>query len=173
MPWASEPEGPLAAPGEYTVSLAVRKDGKLEEVAGPKTFTVKSLPQGKETSQNLDAVVAFQRKAGELYRAVSGASALTGELNQRITHLKAAIPDTPAAGEVHEQRLRRIKARLDDLVVALNGDRTVASRSEPTRTRSVNVCRRTASNPCATAALPATGRARKSAWCSHVQALSS
>ncbi|MEO0631637.1 MAG: glycosyl hydrolase, partial [Planctomycetota bacterium] len=132
VPWASPPQGPLAAPGEYTVSLAVRQNGTLEEVAGPKTFTVKSLPQGKETSQDLGAVVAFQRKAGELYRAVAGASALTGELDTRITHLKAALTDTPAADESHEQRLRQIKTRLDDLVVALNGDRTIASRNEPT-----------------------------------------
>ncbi|MEO1595813.1 MAG: glycosyl hydrolase [Pseudomonadota bacterium] len=132
VPWASPPQGPLAAPGEYTVSLAVRQNGALEEVAGPKTFTVKSMPQGKETSQDLSAVTAFQRKAGELYRAVAGASALTGALNERITHLKVAIPDTPAADESHEQRLRQIKTRLDDLAVALSGDRTVASRNEPT-----------------------------------------
>ncbi|MEO0616679.1 MAG: glycosyl hydrolase [Pseudomonadota bacterium] len=132
VPWASDPQGPLAAPGEYTVSLAVRQNGALEEVAGPKTFTVKSMPQGEETSQDLGAVTEFQRKAGELYRAVAGASALTGELNTRITHLKAALTDTPAADESHEQRLRQIKTRLDDLVVALNGDRTIASRNEPT-----------------------------------------
>ncbi|MEO0345798.1 MAG: glycosyl hydrolase [Pseudomonadota bacterium] len=132
VPWASDPEGPLAAPGEYTVSLAVRQNGTLEEVAGPRTFTVKSMPQGKETSQDLGAVTAFQRKAGELYRAVAGASALMGELNTRITHIKAALTDTPAADESHEQRLRQIKTRLDDLVVALNGDRTIASRNEPT-----------------------------------------
>ena len=76
--------------------------------------------------------MAFQRKAGELYRAVTGASALSGELNQRIDHLKAAIPMTPAADETLEQRLRAIEARLDALVVSLDGDRTVASRNEPT-----------------------------------------
>ena len=131
-PWSSDPQGPLAAPGRYTVSLAIRQDGKLTEVAGPKPFAVKSLPQGNETSNNLDDVVAFQRKAGELYRAVMGAGALTGELNQRIDHLKAAIPRTPAADETMEQRLRDIEARLDELVVLLSGDSSVASRNEPT-----------------------------------------
>ena len=131
-PWATDPRGPLVAPGRYTVSLAVRQNGELTEVAGPQSFEVKSLPQGGETSRDLAGVQAFQRKAGELYRAVAGAGALAGELNNRIEHLKVAIPNTPSAGEPLEQRLRQIEARLDDLVVLLNGDSTVASRNEPT-----------------------------------------
>ena len=131
-PWASDPRGPLAAPGQYTVSLAIRQNGELREVAGPTPFMVKSLPQGDETSDDLAGVLEFQRKAGELYRAVRGAGALTGELNQRIDHLRVAIPRTLSADESMEQRLRAIEARLDDLVVSLNGDSTVASRNEPT-----------------------------------------
>lgn len=131
-PWAADPRGPLAAPGRYTVSLAVRRNGELTELAGPQAFDVKSLPQGAETSRNPSGVVAFQRKAGELNRAVAGAGALTGELNQRIEHLKVAIPSTPSANENLEQRLRSIETRLDDLVVSLNGDSTIASRNEPT-----------------------------------------
>ncbi len=131
-PWSSDPQGPLAAPGEYTVSLAVRQKGELTEVAGPRSFTVKSMPQGKETSQAPDDVLAFQRKAGELFRAVSGAGRLSGSLNQRIDHLKAAIPRTPSAGESQEQRLRAIEARLDEVNVLLLGDSSVSSRNEPT-----------------------------------------
>ncbi|MEM1174505.1 MAG: glycosyl hydrolase [Pseudomonadota bacterium] len=131
-PWSSDPQGPLAAPGEYTVSLAVRQQGELSEVAGPLSFTVKSLPQGQETSDTPDAVLAFQRKAGELYRAVTGAGRLSASLNQRIDHLKVAIPRTPAASESLEQRLRGIEARLDALNVRLLGDSSVSSRNEPT-----------------------------------------
>ena len=131
-PWATDPQGPLAAPGRYTVSLAVRQQGKLTEVAGPMPFTVKSLPQGPETSRDLSGVLAFQRKAGELYRAVMGAGALSGELNRRIDHLKVAILHTPAADETLAQRLRAIEARLDELVVSLSGDTSVASRNEAT-----------------------------------------
>lgn len=131
VPWATEPRGPLVAPGSYTVSLAVRQNGELREVADPQTFMVKSLPQGGETSADLTAVMEFQQKAGELYRAVLGAGALAGELNQRIDHLRVAIPQTAAADEAMEQRLRNIEARLDDLVVSLSGDSTIASRNEP------------------------------------------
>jgi photosystem II stability/assembly factor-like uncharacterized protein len=129
-PWDTGPEGPLVAPGEYAVTLAVRRNGELKEVAGPESFTVKSLPQGAETSGDPAGLLAFQKKAGELYRAAMGANALAGEMNQRIDHLKAAIPLTPAAGEREEQRLRDIEGRLDELVVLLAGDSSVAARNE-------------------------------------------
>ena len=129
-PWDTGPEGPLVLPGEYSVTLAVRRNGELSEVAGPESFIVKSLPQGAETSADPASLLAFQKKAGELYRAAMGANALAEEMNQRIDHLKAAIPLTPAAGEDEEQRLRDIEERLDDLVVRLAGDTSVASRNE-------------------------------------------
>ena len=74
---------------------------------------------------------AFQRKAGELYRAVQGAAAHAAELDNRIAHLKVAIPDTPRATEADEQSLRELAARLADIGVALNGDSAVSSRNEP------------------------------------------
>jgi len=131
VPWASDPQGPLVAPGRYTVTLAVRRDGELTELSEPQSFTVKSMPQGPEMSTQPADVLAFQQKAGELYRAVSGANALAGELDQRVDHLKVAIPRTPAAGEGLEQRLRAVEERLDDLRVLLDGDRSVSSRNEP------------------------------------------
>jgi photosystem II stability/assembly factor-like uncharacterized protein len=129
--WESEPRGPLAVPGDYSVTLAKREGGKLIELAGPESFTVKSLPQSPETSNDPATVQAFQRKAGELYRAVQGAVALVAELDGRIAHLKAAIRDTPRATETDEQSLRVLVARLADIGVALNGDNTVSSRNEP------------------------------------------
>jgi hypothetical protein len=129
--WESEPRGPLAVPGDYSVTLAKREGGKLIELAGPESFTVKSLPQSPETSNDPATVQAFQRKAGELYRAVQGAVAHMAELDGRIAHLKAAIRDTPRATENDEQSLRALVARLADIGVALNGDNTVSSRNEP------------------------------------------
>ena len=129
--WQSEPRGPLAVPGDYSVVLAKREGGRLIELAEPASFTVKSLPQSPETSNDPASVQAFQVKAGELYRAVEGAVAHVAELDNRIAHLKAALRDTPRASEADEQSLRSIEARLADISMALNGDGTVASRNEP------------------------------------------
>ncbi len=131
VPWNTGPVGALVAPGNYTVTLARRAQGELTELAGPERFTVRSLPQSPETSTAPVEVLAFQQKAGELYRAVKGAEAHVAELQARIDHLKAAIPMTPAASEGDEQDLRAYEARLDDIAVALSGDSTIASRDEP------------------------------------------
>ena len=131
VPWASDPQGPLVVPGQYSVTLAKREDGKLVELSEAKTFTVKSLPQSSETSTRPQEVVAFQRKAGELYRAVSASVKFSEEMSNRINHLLVAIPNTPGAKETEAQQLRAIKGKLDDVLVALNGDRTIGSRNEP------------------------------------------
>ena len=111
--------------------LAKRQGGQLVELGGPQTFTVKPLMLSPEISDDPESVRAFQRKAGELYRAVQGAVAHSAELNTRIAHLKAAIRDTPAATEAEEQALREIEAKLADIGVALEGDKTVSGRNEP------------------------------------------
>ncbi len=128
--WASPPRGPLAVPGRYSVTLSKRQDGELVALTEPRSFTVKSLPQSPETSTDPAAVQAFHKKAGELHRAVQGTLAHVAELEDRVAHLKAGVRDTPNAGEAEEQAIREIAARLADVNVALNGDRTVSSRNE-------------------------------------------
>ncbi len=129
--WQQPPRGPLVVPGEYSVTLVKRQAGQLVELGGPESFTVKPLLLSPETSDDPESVQAFQRKAGELFRAVRGAVEHSAELNERIAHLKAAIRDTPAASEADEQALREIEARLAAIGVALEGDKSVSDRNEP------------------------------------------
>lgn len=129
--WETPPRGPLAVPGQYSVTLSKRQGGELMALSEPRSFTVKSLPQSPETSPDPARVQAFHKQAGELYRATQGAVRHAAELQSRIRHLKAGARETPRAGEAEEQAIRAIEARLADLSVALNGDATVASRNEP------------------------------------------
>ncbi|MGB5256508.1 MAG: hypothetical protein WBN44_04580 [Woeseiaceae bacterium] len=129
--WETPPRGPLAIPGEYSVTLFKRQEGELAALSEARSFVVKSLPQSPETSDDPAAVQAFHKKAGELYRTAQGAVAHAAELGNRIKHLKAGVRETPRAGEAEEQAIRKIEARLAELGVALTGDSTVASRNEP------------------------------------------
>ena len=129
--WETPPRGPLAVPGEYSVTLSKRQNGELVTLSEPRSFTVKSLPQSPETSADPASVQAFHRKTGELYRATQGAVAHAAELGNRIKHLKAGVRDTTRVSETEEQAIREIEARLADLTTALNGDSTIASRNEP------------------------------------------
>ncbi len=130
-PWWGDPAGPMVLPGEYSVSLAVRQGGELTTIGEAQTFTVKRLDQGGIIAEDLDAVVAFQRKTHRLQRAVDGAMSYVGEMDARIAHLKKGFTDTMAATETQQQALRAIDTALADLKVIMSGDRTVARRAEP------------------------------------------
>ncbi|MBT8080603.1 MAG: glycosyl hydrolase [Gammaproteobacteria bacterium] len=128
--WATPPRGPLVVPGEYSVTLAARRQGRLTELDGPESFTVRSLAQSPETSNDPEAVRAFQRKAGGLHRAVQGAIKHVAELENRVAHVKTGIADTAGATEADAQAARDLSAQLADINVVLNGDSTVSSRNE-------------------------------------------
>lgn len=130
-PWASEPFGPMALPGEYQVSLAVRQDGVLSPLSEPQSFVVKTLENSPEITTDRAGLLAFQNKTAELRRAVDGASGLMGEMQRRIDHLQAALLRTEMAGEADKQALVAINDALREVRVRMSGDRTIASRNEP------------------------------------------
>jgi photosystem II stability/assembly factor-like uncharacterized protein len=130
-PWVSPPEGPLALPGEYQVSLSRRLQGEWQDLAGPESVTVKPMFTGGLVTTNREALLEFQQQTAELYRAVTGANKAVAEIQARIDHLRAAIGETPGATEVQAQELRALNSRLQEVSVALNGDTSVTSRNEP------------------------------------------
>lgn len=129
--FTDDPKGPMVLPGNYTATLAKWENSELTEISGPVSFEV--APTGTATLPAADraAVLAFQRQADRLMKAVQGTSRAMGEVQTRIDHLRRAAVDT-AGGEVSwHAELEEIESRLNDLQVDLWGDSTVASRSEP------------------------------------------
>ena len=61
-----------------------------------------------------------------------GAGRSLGELGERVSYLKKAQAETPAADESMATDVRALETRLADLRKQLNGDRTRARRAEPT-----------------------------------------
>jgi photosystem II stability/assembly factor-like uncharacterized protein len=131
-PWQSADRGPLALPGEYSVTLSKRVEGQLVDVAGPESFLVKPLFEGGMVAADQGAVTEFQLQTAELYRAIMGADRAADEIDNRIRHLLAAVKATTAADERQAQAIRKLAGMMHDLRVLLNGDRTIARRYEPT-----------------------------------------
>jgi photosystem II stability/assembly factor-like uncharacterized protein len=129
-PWQSPPKGPLALPGTYSVSLEKRVEGQLAELGSTQTFTLKPLFEGGLVTDDREALLEFQLQTADLYRAVTGAGAAMGEIQNRIDHLLQAVTDTSSSTEDQAQALRALQGRVQDLDVQLNGDRTIASRAE-------------------------------------------
>lgn len=130
-PWAIPPKGPIALPGDYTVTLMKRQFGKVKALGKPQPFTLKLLNNSTEITQDRDALLATQQRVGDLFRRVHGALKMKESLQSRINHLKAAIDVTPNAAETQAQTVRMLNQRLAQVSVLLEGDRTVSSRAEP------------------------------------------
>ncbi len=125
------PIGPLVAPGEYTVSISKRINGVVTLLSEPQTFTVKPIGNSPEAAEDRGAVLAFQQETADTARAVTGARAASGELRNRLAHLKKSVEALTAPNDNHRARIQQLEATLDEADMAMIGDRTVSSRNEP------------------------------------------
>lgn len=130
-PWGHPPKGPMALPGEYTATLVKRQFGKVEKLSEPQTFAVKLLNNSNEIATDREALLTAQRRAGDLYRQVQGATKAQDELASRINHVKQAIVETVDSTEAQAQKVRALNENLINVRVLLSGDRTISSRQEP------------------------------------------
>ncbi len=123
---------PLALPGSYTVELAIRRSGALTPIGEPQSFSL--IPMGRspgEAASDRDALLAFQMRTSEVLSRVAGANATASDVGDRVAHLKIAIERTPRADDADRVTLAALESRLDDVLVALRGDRTLQQRNEP------------------------------------------
>jgi photosystem II stability/assembly factor-like uncharacterized protein len=133
-PFAEPPRGPIAAPGTYRVTMALRQADTLTAVGTPQSFEVlplgtPSLPIADKDRQEL---LAFQRQAARLQRAVMGSVQVAREQRQRLELIKRALILTPGADQKLLDEVRGLDDRLREIQVALTGDPVVSRYNEPT-----------------------------------------
>lgn len=127
----SDGYGPMAVPGTYTVSVDKREGGTFTQLIAPVDFEVEPLGFSSLSEMEREQILAFQKKTGELQRAVMGADAAAGEAANRITYIKNVIEKTPAVQIRLRDGARSLELRLTDLRERINGDPTKSRRSEP------------------------------------------
>ncbi len=121
-PWEDLPSGPLALPGQYTVTLVKIVDGEETPLAGPVDFKVVPLDLATFAAKDKDAVLAFQKQVANLQRAVEGAIRAADEALDRLRYLQVAIRDTPGGRPQLWQRSERVRRQLLALKAELSGD---------------------------------------------------
>jgi hypothetical protein len=108
----------LADPGEYTVTLSRRVNGKVKTVGEPRSFRVRSIREPALDSGAQEARVAFDREVADLGRKVSAAVAAVDELVEETGAIKevltrsTASPSLYATAQGIEERARRLRTRL-------------------------------------------------------------
>jgi hypothetical protein len=128
--WDSAPQGPLVVPGQFTVALTSRVAGVTTPLAPPQAFTVESLGLASMPEKDRAGLLAYQQKAGELQRAMMGASGAADEALRNLQFMKKALLDTPRADPRLGEQVRAIEKRLRQALVGLRGDPVVRGRSE-------------------------------------------
>jgi photosystem II stability/assembly factor-like uncharacterized protein len=126
------PQGPMAAPGRFTVSLERRQHGQTRVIAGPEPFEVKTVAATSLTAPDRVALEKFLTDASALRRAALGASALVSEALERIAFAKRALDDSEANDSALADEARAIEKKLKALEITLDGDAAIARRQEPT-----------------------------------------
>jgi photosystem II stability/assembly factor-like uncharacterized protein len=127
-PWKAEEgepvyipnQGVLAPPGTYTVSLAVRRDGRLEELGQTASFEVEPIHEHTLEPAAPATVTAFNNRADELARAVTGAVAAVDEALVRLGAMKSALARSTAPAALHAE-VRDLESRAQQLRRGLAG----------------------------------------------------
>ncbi len=132
MPWETPPEGPLAVPGTYQVTLSTHIDGILTRIAGPESFEVVPLDMATFEAEDRTEVLAFHKKVADLQRAVRGAIKAADEADTRLKYVRKAIIDTPAIDPAMLGDVERTRSQLNDILTQLRGDRTLSKHQAPT-----------------------------------------
>lgn len=130
-PWEEPPSGPLALPGKYTVTLAKEVDGETTALTDPVEFNVVPLDLATFTAKDREAVMAYRAKIARLQRAVRGALKVSGEIEDRLAHVRKAIVETPKADAALLAEAGGLRGRLNVLQTRLRGDQTRGKRNEP------------------------------------------
>lgn len=125
------PQGPMAMPGRYTVSMATRIDGMETELGLEQEFRAEPLGISSLPQADRQALTAFQKETASLQRAVTGTARALAEITDRVAHLRQAIDDTPRAPAAWRERVRRLDHQLADMNIDLNGDPVKAAHNEP------------------------------------------
>jgi len=136
-PWTAEPEtesyieipGPLAAPGQYRVSLAKRVNGQTTELGLEQPFEVIPLRERGLPGASPAEVVAFAQQLDDLNRQVSGAGAALDVLLTETGAIKATLLRSQAPQELRD-RTRRLELELLEIQQKLQGNETRALYSE-------------------------------------------
>jgi len=131
-PFAEPPNGPMTAPGNFTVQMAEMVDGEITPVGEARSFTTRPLALETLPATDRPALEAFQRQTADLQRAVLGAVKAAGEAQTRLDAVKKALLDTPAADASLLSKAQDLENRLKDLEIELEGDPVIAEHNEPT-----------------------------------------
>jgi photosystem II stability/assembly factor-like uncharacterized protein len=125
------PAGPLVVPGKYTARMMKRVDGADTAVGEPQTFNVTPLYLSIMNESDRNAVLAFQKKASRLQKAIMGAARVNADALVRVQHIRKALDEIDGPDPKLVAQVNAVDTTLRDIDEALNGDAVLRAHQEP------------------------------------------
>ena len=119
-----QPIGVMAAPGDYTVSLAKQVDGVVTDLSKPVPFKVERMRKGVLDGADPRETAAFWQQLAQLQRSTTAASLVIEKTLTKVDVLQTALSRTPAAPGGLDKQLHQLKQALLELDEQLNGNRS-------------------------------------------------
>lgn len=118
--------GQLALPGTYSVTMYLDDNGKVTQLAEPKSFEIDLLNNNSLAAADKKELLAFQKEVAELRRSVQGTGKLMGEIKDRLAHIKKAIQTFPSVDVSLLEEVQKIQVELEEVSIMLHGDNAIA-----------------------------------------------
>ncbi|QOL27184.1 glycosyl hydrolase [Thalassotalea sp. LPB0316] len=126
--------GPFVVPGTYQVSLSKVVNGIDTPYEGSQSFEVVAYENRTFKSNDRNADLAFDMKAGLLASAINGVQAQVKALATRIDNIGYSATQTLNASQDMHSNVAQMKRELAEIKYQLNGNSVIAMRAEPTPT---------------------------------------
>jgi hypothetical protein len=132
------PQGEMAMPGKYTVTMARRIGGVITAMPGSQTFNVVAEGAEKMSPQDRNILAEFQRKVIKLQRAVTGALDSANTTKTRVGLMKRAALEAPGSNQALLNEVNALDDKVDEVLQSLRGGRELSDTPPPSINQRVN-----------------------------------
>ena len=127
--------GTMVTPGEYTVTLVKRVDGKSTVLQGPQSFNVVPMYDGALPRKSFKEMNDFREEADAFQQDLTATNVALSRGLSRISAMQRALDKASSPSDALQQKIHDTRILLLDIDKELNGDDTkgeIGERSNPT-----------------------------------------
>jgi photosystem II stability/assembly factor-like uncharacterized protein len=127
--------GVMATPGDYSVTLVKRVDGKNTVLQEPRSFKVVPMYDGALPRKSFREMNNFRHDAEEFQQDLTSTSVALSRSISRIEAMQRALDKADSPNDALQQKIHNTRTLLLDIDKELNGDDTkgeIGERSNPT-----------------------------------------
>lgn len=117
------PNGFMALPGTYTVTLSKEENGEITPLTDAKSFEVAPLRKGALEGQVPSEIMAFQEEMTTLMSNLSATSLLLENSQKKVKAMQTALSKSSSEDKTLYTSLYTLQQQLDELDLKMNGNK--------------------------------------------------